>query len=279
MPDDESTSFDPIAESFDEWAAHNFPQEIVNPMVDLLAQLAGSGRALELGIGTGRIALPLAARGVSVSGIELSPKMAAKLREKSGGADIPAAIGDFSSTRVDGSFSLAYLVANTLWNLKTQEKQVACFQNVAAHLEPSGRFLVEMFVPDLQGISTGHTIRAFRADAGRLSFDVYDVPRQGLTSVHYSIASGGITAFAPEGRYVWPAEMDLMAQLAGMKLENRWGGWKREPFTELSRSHVSVYEKPQATGRPGVSLPATEFVTAGSGSTDALGQKARSNQP
>jgi SAM-dependent methyltransferase len=241
MPDDESTSFDPIADFYDQSAAPMFADEVVTPVVDLLAELAGSGRALELGIGTGRIALPLAARGVSVSGIDASVKMVEKLREKPGGAAIPVVIGDFATASVEGEFSLAFAVFNAIWNLRTQDKQVACFENVARHLQPGGHFVIELFVPDLLNISPGHNIRPIRADTNGMSFDVYDVIEQRLTSHHYWIGRQGMRSFASEGRYVWPAELDLMAQIAGMKLSDRWGGWMREPFTESSRSHVSVY--------------------------------------
>jgi SAM-dependent methyltransferase len=243
MANDESTSFDPVAEFYDASAAHMFADAVVNPTVDLLAELAGSGRALELGIGTGRIALPLAARGVSVSGIDASQKMVEKLREKPGGKDIPVVIGDFADASFEGKFSLAFLVFNGLWNLRTQGKQLACFENVARHLAPAGRFVIELFVPDLQNISPGHNINPIRADENGMSFDVYDVVTQRLTSHHFWITRGGLRSFPSDGRYAWPAEIDLMAQLAGMKLSDRWGGWQREPFTESSRSHVSVYQK------------------------------------
>jgi SAM-dependent methyltransferase len=242
--DDESTSFDPIAPFYDEIFAYAEVEEVVKPAVDFLVDLAGTGRALELGIGTGRLALRLAARGVDVTGIELSQGLVAKLREKPGGDSIPVVVGDFSVASANGPFSLAYIPRNTLWNLRTQDKQVACFRNVSAQLEIGGRFVVELFVPDLHGIAPGRNIRALRADAGRLSFDVFDPVSQGLTSVHHWLRKDGILSFAGQGRYVWPAELDLMARLAGMELENRWAGWKKEPFTERSASHVSVYRKP-----------------------------------
>ena len=244
MPDDDSASFDPVAASYDRDSAAMFADSVLGPAVDMLAELAGSGRALELGIGTGRVALPLAARGVPVSGIDLSEAMVAKMREKPGGKDIPVVIGDFATATVEGKFSLAYLVFNGLWNLRTQEKQVACFQNVADHLESGGCFVIELFVPDLHAITPGQNIQVFRADERGLGFDVYDVLNQGLTSHHYRLGKERIGAFASEGRYAWPAEVDLMARLAGMRLRERWGGWKREPFNEASRSHVSIYEKP-----------------------------------
>jgi SAM-dependent methyltransferase len=220
-----------------------FSDSAVTPVVDMLAGLAGSGRALELGIGTGRIALPLAARGVSVRGIDASQRMVEKLREKPGGNDIPVVIGDFASASLEGEFSVAYAVFNAIWNLRTQEKQVQCFENVARHLVSGGHFVIELFVPDLLNISAGHNVNPIRADAHGMSYDVYDVVAQRLTSHHFWIGKQGMRSFSSEGRYAWPAELDLMARLAGMKLSDRWGGWKREPFTDSSRSHVSVYAK------------------------------------
>jgi SAM-dependent methyltransferase len=241
--DDESTSFDPVAPFYDEIFAYAATEEVVKPAVDFLAELAGTGRALELGVGTGRLALPLTARGVHVTGIELSQGLIERLREKPGGSSIPVVLGDFSVVSADGPFSLAYIPRNTIWNLRTQEKQVACFRNVAAQLEPGGHFVVELFVPDLYGIAPGRNVRAFAADASRISFDVYDVVNQGLTSAHHWFRKDGLLSFAAQGRYIWPSELDLMAQLAGMKLRERWAGWKRESFDETSRSHISVYQK------------------------------------
>jgi SAM-dependent methyltransferase len=217
---------------------------VVDPAVDLLVELAGSGRALELGVGTGRIALPLSQRGVSVHGIDLSEAMVARLRAKSGGEDIDVTIGDFATTTVDGTFSVAYLVFNTIMNLTTQEEQVACFRNVAAHLEPGGCFLIEVGVPDLQRLPPGETVRPFHVSETRWGFDEYDVSRQGLISHHLEIVDGRAEQVSMPFRYVWPAELDLMAELAGMKLRERWSGWKREPFESDSRKHVSVWEKP-----------------------------------
>ena len=212
-------------------------------MIDLLVELAGSGRALELGIGTGRIALPLAQRGVSVHGIELSKAMVARLRAKPGSEDIGVTIGDFATTTVDGTFSVAYLVFNTILNLTTQAAQVACFRNVAAHLEPGGCFVIEVGVPELQRLPPGETIRAFHVSETRWGFDEYDVAIQGLTSHHFEIVDGRLERLSVPFRYAWPSELDLMAQLAGMRLRERWSGWKREPFTSDSRKHVSVWER------------------------------------
>ena len=223
-----------------------FDPAVVEPVIDFLVELAGSGRALELGIGTGRIALPLAQRGVPVHGIELSKAMAARLRAKPGAEDIGVTIGDFATTTVDGKFSLAYLVFNTILNLTTQEAQVACFRNVAAHLEPGGCFVIEVGVPGLRLLPPGETVRAFHVSETRWGLDEYDVANQGLTSHHFTIVDGKLERVSIPFRYAWPAELDLMAELAGMRLRERWSGWKREPFTSDSRKHVSVWEKPAA---------------------------------
>ncbi len=232
-----------VAATYDDDAVM-FDAAVVDPAVDLLARLAGAGRALELGIGTGRIALPLAARGVSVHGIELSRAMASRLRAKPGGDAIDVTIGDFSTTRVEGTFALAYLVFNTIMNLTTQEAQVACFRNVAAHLEPGGCFLIEVGVPNLQRLPPGETFQVFAGDDDAWGIDEYDVATQALTSHHLEVVEGRLERVSIPFRYAWPAEYDLMAQLAGMSLRERWGGWRREPFTSESRSHVSIWEKP-----------------------------------
>jgi SAM-dependent methyltransferase len=233
-----------VAARYDESAAEMFDPAVVDPVVDLLAELAGSGRALELGIGTGRIALPLSERGVPVHGIELSNAMVARLRAKPGGEDIGVTIGDFATTTVDGTFSVAYLVFNTILNLTTQAAQVACFHNVAAHLEPGGCFVIEVSVPELRRLPPGETIRAFHVSETRWGFDEYDVARQGLTSHHFEIVDGRVERNSVPFRYAWPSELDLMAHLAGMRLRERWSGWRRESFTSESREHVSVWEKP-----------------------------------
>src|SRR5438132_3154443 len=221
-----------------------FDPAVVEPAVDFLAEIAGSGRALELGIGTGRIALPLARRGVPVHGIELSKAMLERLCAKPGAEDIDVTIGDFATTRVDGWFSLAYLVFNTIMNLTTQAAQVACFRNVAAHLEPGGCFVIEVGIPDLQRLPPGEIFHAFHVSETRWGIDEYDVASQGLTSHHFEIVNGRVERTSIPFRYAWPAEFDLMAELAGMRLRDRWSGWKREPFTSDSRKHVSVWEKP-----------------------------------
>jgi SAM-dependent methyltransferase len=235
-----------VASRYDESSAEMFDPAVVDPVVDFVAELAEGGRALELGIGTGRIALPLARRGVSVHGIELSQAMVARLRSKPGGDEIGVTIGDFATTSVGETFSVAYLVFNTIMNLTTQAAQVACFRNVAAHLEPEGCFVVEVGVPELQRLPPGETIRAFHVSESRWSFDVIDVATQALTSHHFEVVDGKLERFSVPFRYVWPSELDLMAELAGMRLRERWGGWKREPFTSESRMHVSVWVKPGA---------------------------------
>lgn len=170
--------------------------------------------------------------------------MVAKLRAKPGNDAIDVAIGDFSTTRVDGQFSLVYLIFNTIFNLKTQDEQVACFANAATHLVPGGHFVIELEVPNLRRLPPGQDVFAFRVDARTMSFDTYDIINQGLTSNHFVLEEDGrVSSYPVEGRYAWPSELDLMARLAGLRLRERWGGWKREPFTSLSPSHVSVYEK------------------------------------
>jgi SAM-dependent methyltransferase len=209
----------------------------VGPMVDFLAALAGDGAALELGIGTGRVALPLAERGVRVRGIDLSPEMVAKLREKPGAKTIDVAIGDFATTRVEGSFSLAYVVFNTIVNLTTQEAQLACFENVAAHLEPGGCFVVEV------GVGGGAPLEVFDLSDTHVGIDEYEAATQRLVSHHFTLVEGHWERNSMPFRSVSTGELDLMARLAGMRLRERWGGWEREPFTAESTKHVSVWEK------------------------------------
>jgi hypothetical protein len=234
-----------VAATYDESTAAMSTPEAVEPVVDFLVGLAGSGRALELGIGTGRIGIPLAQRGVLVHGIELSKAMAARLRAKPGGEDIGITIGDFATTPIEGTFSLAYLVFNTIMNLTTQEAQVECFRSVSAHLEPSGCFVIEVGIPGLQRLPPGQTIQDFHVSETSWGLDEYDVVTQGLKSHYFRFEDGEVRHSSIPFRYAWPAELDLMAQLAGMHLRERWGGWKREPFTSESRQHVSVWEKPR----------------------------------
>jgi SAM-dependent methyltransferase len=236
-----------VAERYDESLGGIADPAVVESTVDFLAALAGDGAALELGIGTGRVALPLAARGVRVHGIDLSEAMVAKLREKAGAEEIGVTIGDFATTKVEGTFSLAYLVFNTIMNLTTQDEQVACFENVAAHLEPGGCFLIEVGVPALRVLPPGETIHVFSfSGPTRFGFDEYDVANQGLVSHHYGERrDGSFGASSIPFRYAWPAELDLMARIAGMRLRERWSGWDKEPFTSESTTHISVWEKQQ----------------------------------
>ena len=234
-----------VAARYDESTGEMFDAEVIGVTVDFLAELAGNGPALELGIGTGRIALPLSGRGVRVHGIDLSKAMVARLRAKPGGEELGVTIGDFATTRVEGSFSLAYLVFNTIMNLTTQAAQVSCFRNVATHLERGGCFVIEVMLPDLQRLPPGETFHVFSGSETYWGIDEYDVVTQGLTSHHLEIVDGNLEPFSVPFRYVWASELDLMAQLAGMTLRERWAGWKREPFTGDSRKHVSVWEKPK----------------------------------
>jgi SAM-dependent methyltransferase len=232
-----------VAKRYDERYADLSDPSVVDPIVAFLADLARDGAALEFGIGTGRIALPLARRGALMHGIDLSEAMVARLRAKPGAEQIGVTIGDFATTNVEATFSVVYLVANTIMNLTTQDEQVACFRNAAAHLEPGGCFVIEVLVPGLRRLPPGETFQPFDVSPTHLGFDEYDVARQGLISHHYWIADGKVEVFSPPFRYVWPSELDLMARLAGMTLRERWSGWKREPFKSDSIKHVSVWEK------------------------------------
>ncbi|MGI5455739.1 class I SAM-dependent methyltransferase [Streptomyces sp. CA-249302] len=257
MLDEDGYFGESVAANYDKSSAGMFASDVVEPAVDLLAGLAGDGRALELGVGTGRIALPLAERGVEVHGIEMSRAMVQRLRAKPGGDAIGVTIGDFATAKVDakagveadvevdGGFSLAYLVFNTIMNLTSQDAQVDCFRNVAEHLRPGGHFVVEVGVPDLRRLPPGQNAVPFRVGDGRVGFDLYDdLATQSVSSHHVRVDKDGRGSYlAVPFRYVWPSELDLMARLAGMRLRERWDGWTREPFTGESRQHVSVWEK------------------------------------
>ena len=243
--DDDDYFGEAVAASYDESEGEMFDPAAVEPAVDLLVALAGAGRALEFGVGTGRIALPLSLRGVPVHGIDISNAMVARLRAKPGGEAIGVTIGDFATTTVAGSFSVAYLVFNTIMNLTTQAAQVACFRNAAAHLEPGGCFVIEVLVPELQSLPRGETLHAFQASETSWGIDEYDVATQGLTSHHFEIVDGRVERLSVPFRYAWHSELDLMAELAGMRFRVRWGGWNQEPFTSDSRKHISVWEKPK----------------------------------
>jgi SAM-dependent methyltransferase len=234
-----------VAAHYDAAEAAMFAPEVITPTVDMLAELAGTGRALEFAIGTGRVALPLVARGIPVSGIEYSTAMIAVLAGKPGAGAIEVVQGDMATTRVAGMFRLVYLVFNTIGNLTTQDEQVVCFQNAAAHLEPGGSFLVEVCVPQLRLLTPG--TRAIVSDHGphHTCIDTYDPVAQLLQSDHFTREADGRFryGFTPH-RYVWPAELDLMARIAGLHLVHRWADWTRRPFSADSEKHISVWQKP-----------------------------------
>ena len=236
--------FDEVAKRYDEGSGPMFDPAEIARTVDILAELAGDGAALEFAIGTGRVALPLAARGVPVSGIELSTAMADQLHVKDNAQRIRVTIGDMATTRVEDSFRVVYLVYNTIGNLTTQEQQVACFANAAAHLEPGGCFVIEVGVPDLRRLPPGEDARVFFHAPGFVGYDRYiDFVAQQAMSHHFIAGGSAVHEFRTPFRYVWPSELDLMAKLAGMSLRERWADWDRTPFTGESRSHVSVWEK------------------------------------
>jgi SAM-dependent methyltransferase len=244
VPEPQNNYFDEaVAARYDESTDEHFDPDVIAATADFLADLAGEGAALEFAIGTGRIAIPLAERGVVVHGIEFSQAMVARLREKPGAEDIVVTIGDMATTRIDGSFSLVYLVFNTINNLTTQDAQVACFQNAAHHLLPRGRFVVEVLVPGLQRLPTGERLQAFHHSDDRWGIDEVDVVTQAFWSHHLAIRDGEVRTNSVPFRYVWPSELDLMARLAGLELEGRYAGWDQSPFTETTRSHVSVWIK------------------------------------
>jgi hypothetical protein len=234
-----------IAEAYDATYTGMFEPAVLDPAVDVLAELAGDGPALELAIGTGRVALPLHARGVPVQGIELSEPMAEQLRAKPGSESVAVTIGDMTCTRVAGEFTLVYLVANTLMNVTTQDEQVAIFQNAATHLGIGGRFVVEVIVPQLRRVPIGEVGRVFtleRAHVGIETFD--DLVGQIASSHHWWTVDGRPLQHSAPYRYVWPSELDLMGRIAGLRLEHRWADWHRTPFTSESQSQVAVFEKP-----------------------------------
>jgi SAM-dependent methyltransferase len=231
-----------VARHYDEDIKYLYDPSVIDPVVAFLEQLAGKGPVLELGIGTGRLALPLSQRGLQVSGIELSPEMVEELRKKPGSEVIDVTMGDFATAEVGRRFTLAYLIFNTITNLTSQEEQLQCFQNVAEHLEPGGYFVVEVFVPQLRSLPPKQSVVGHVVTATALDFDVYDVANQGVVSYHYRDRGDGLEVFAAPFRYVWPSELDLMARLAGMTLSGRWSDWTRRAFTSESHSHVSVWQ-------------------------------------
>jgi SAM-dependent methyltransferase len=233
-----------VAERYDDTSWDMFSPEMIDPVVDFLVERCHGGAALEFGVGTGRIALPLAARGVAVRGIDVSRAMVNELKKKPGSQDIEVAIGDFATTRLAGSFTVVYLVFNTIMNLTTQSDQAASFANAAAHLEAGGRFVIEVGIPDLRSLPPGQSSVVFRSDETGWGIDEYDVARQGLISHHLRIKDRHVYRFSIPFRYVWPAELDLMAEMAGMSLTERYEDWSRQLFNSESRRHVSVWQKP-----------------------------------
>lgn len=241
-----------MAESiFDEWIAEHYRAlwpELHEPAsiertVDVLGELAHGGAALELGVGTGRIAIPLSNRGVHVHGIELSKAMVEQLRVEAGETAVEVALGDFATTTVDGEFDLVYLLRNTVTNLTTQDEQVACFANAARHLRPGGAFLVENYVPELRRLPPGEHRLVFAATPTHIGVDEYDFLHQIDVSRHWYTVDDALRTFDSRHRYVWPSELDLMARMAGLRLTERWSDWDRSPFTGESRSHISVWTK------------------------------------
>ena len=222
-----------------------FDPAVVDPIVDLLEKLCPDGRALEFGIGTGRIALPLARRGIAVHGVDISNAMIERLKEKQRDEDISITLGDFSTTRVDSSFSLVYLIFNTIMNLTTQASQVACFRNASAHLKAGGRFVIEVMVPQIQRLAGNETLHVFDHSETHWGIDEYDVVSQMVVSHHAQIVDSRAEIHSTPFRYVWPGELDLMAELAGLSFSERFGGWDRGLFTGASRSHVSIWSKPR----------------------------------
>jgi SAM-dependent methyltransferase len=246
MEDPDGYFGEPVAASYDDPSDSMFGPTAIDPAVSLLAELAGGGRALELAIGTGRIGLPLSQRGVPVHGIDLSRAMVARLRGKPGGEAIGVTIGDMATTRVDGSFAVAYLVFNTINNLTSQEAQVACFRNVAEHLAPGGCFVIETNIPPVRDLPPGQDIQGYRASPERIVSYSFNHATQEYRGHYVQFADGRGAYRTIPFRYAWPSELDLMAQLAGLRLRDRWSDWNRQPFTTDSRSHVSVWQKPAA---------------------------------
>lgn len=236
------------ASRYDDPASPMFSPEVINATVDFLAHLAGQGPALEFAIGTGRVAIPLAERGVSVSGIEMSQPMVDQLHRKEPDLDIPITIGDMATTAVTGEYSLVYLVFNTIGNLRTQDEQVECFRNAARHLTPGGHFVIEVGVPALRRFPPGQGAVPFEVSAHHTGLDTYDVTTQQGTSHHYTRQDDDSYRYSTSNfRYIWPAECDLMAKLAGLEPAGRWADWDRSPFTTESESHISVWRRPIST--------------------------------
>ena len=246
MTDQQELWNEETAQQYDTPGEGMFSPDVLGPTVQVLSELAGDGAAVEFAIGTGRVAVPLVEAGVPVSGIELSHAMIRRLRSKADAATIPVVQGDMAEAQVRGEFTLAYLVFNTIANLLTQEEQVRCFQNAARHLAPGGRFVIELWVPQLRSLPPGHGGTVEVSQPGYLLVDSYDVLRQHVISHHVRFGPGlsdgrDARISRTPHRYIWPSELDLMARIAGFQLESRWADWDRSDFTAESRSHVSVY--------------------------------------
>jgi len=233
-----------IAEVYDATYSAQFAPSVLDPLVDLLTELARGGPALEFAVGTGRVALPLSARGISMRGVELSPHMVEQFRAKPGADTVPVTIGDMTTTRVPGTFKLVYLVANTIMNVTTQDEQLRVFANAAAHLETGGHFVVEVIVPQLRSVPPGEMGRVFTLDPDHVGIETFDdLVGQIAWSHHWMEVEGRLVRHSAPYRYVWPSELDLMARLAGLRLRHRWAGWDQTPFTSESLSQVAVFEK------------------------------------
>jgi SAM-dependent methyltransferase len=230
------------ARTYDTPGTGMFAPEVLGPTVERLVDLAAGGAALEFAVGTGRVAVPLSERGVPVAGIELSTAMVDRLRTKAGPDTIPVVVGDMATARAPGEFALVFCVFNAISTLLTQHEQVACFRNAARHLAPGGRFVVELWVPELRTLPPGRQATVWSSEPGYIGLDTYDVLHQHVVSHHFRFGDGDrARLFRSPHRYVWPAELDLMAQLAGFELQTRSAGWAGAPFTAGSPSHVSVY--------------------------------------
>lgn len=240
-----------LAAVYDDVYAREAEPSVVEPIAGVLAGLAGSGAALEFAVGTGRVALALSARGVAVTGIELSPHMAQRLRAKPGADAVPVVVGDMTTTRVDGSFALVYLVANSIMNVTTQDEQLAVFGNAAAHLGRGGRFVVSVIVPRPQEAAPGARSRVFTHTPDHVGIETFDDPAGQIAWSHHWMAVGGrLVRHSAPYRYVWPSELDLMARLAGFRLQSRWADWRQSPFTADSARHITVYERRGAVAPP-----------------------------
>lgn len=232
-----------IAQRYERLWPELFDEELIAATVAILRELAGSSPALEFGVGTGRIAVPLSRAGLRVHGIELSPAMAARLRAQPGGSAVDVTMGNFATATVGADFGLVYVLRNTITNLTRQEAQVDAFRNAAAHLSPGGYFLIENYVPALRLLPPGQTTRVFTATGSHLGYETYDLAAQIAVSRHYWSIDGTVQRFSSTHRYAWPSELDLMAIMAGMTRRARWAGWHREPFTEHSSSHVTIWQR------------------------------------